>query len=270
VSESIPSPAPEAAAPRKRTPPRLVDVARIEVLSPVMRRITLAGPALAGFQVPLPAAYIKLIFPEPGQTEAIAPTPDGPRSPWMRTYTPRRFDADKLELDVDFVLHGEGPASSWAEQARVGQSLYLMGPGPGYKIDLTAPSHWLVGDDSALPAFETILETLPPATPVKLLVEVVDKREERPLPGAALQDIRWLARGSDNSIAGRTLEDALRTMAPPEAGARIYVACEAMAMRRIRQLLIDELKVPRSQVIGRGYWKLGAVNHPDHPYGDEA
>ena len=41
-------------------------------------------------------------------------------------------------------------------------------------------------------------------------------------------------------------------------------------MRRIRQLLIDELELPRSQVVGRGYWKIGGVNHPDHDDGDDA
>jgi len=266
-----PTPAPASeAAPRRRTPPRRVEVTQVQVLSPVMRRITLAGPELAGFSIPLPASYIKLIFPEPGRTEPVAPTPDGPKSRWMRTYTPRRFDAQALALEVDFVLHGEGPASSWAEQARPGQALYLMGPGPGYKLDATAPGHWLIGDDSALPAFETILETLPAGTPATLLVEVVDAREERALPGAAIADIRWLPRGADKNDAGRALETALQSMAAPALGTRVYVACEAMAMRRIRQLLIERIGIPRSQVVGRGYWKLGAVNHPDHDYGDDA
>jgi NADPH-dependent ferric siderophore reductase len=34
-------------------------------------------------------------------------------------------------------------------------------------------------------------------------------------------------------------------------------------------LLIDELGVERSRIVGRGYWKLGTVNHPDHDYGEE-
>ncbi|MDQ3270643.1 MAG: hypothetical protein M3Q12_00545 [Pseudomonadota bacterium] len=41
-------------------------------------------------------------------------------------------------------------------------------------------------------------------------------------------------------------------------------------MRRIRQQLVDELGVSRSQIVGRGYWKLDVVNHPDHDYGDDA
>jgi NADPH-dependent ferric siderophore reductase len=264
------TPKPVAAdnAPRRRSPPRRVEVRRVQVLSPTMRRITLTGPELASFVVPLPASYIKLVFPAPGEREAAAPTPDGPKSPWMRTYTPRRIDAAALELDVDFVLHGDGPASTWAEQASPGQVLYMMGPGPGHKLDPDAREHWLIGDDSALPAFETILEALPAHARATIWVEVVDDAEQRPLPNPGASVIHWVPRGTDNTAAGRALDAALRAAPRPPADAQVYIACEAMAMRRIRQLLIDELKVPRSQVIGRGYWKLGAVNHPDHDYGE--
>lgn len=258
-------------APRKRSAPRRVQVARVQVLSPAMRRVTLAGPELAGFPEHLPASYIKLIFPLPGQTEPPAFTPDGPRPTTMRTYTPLRFDASALEMDVDFVLHGEGPASTWAAQAQAGQSLMLMGPGPGYKFDAEAPAHWLIGDDSALPAFETILAALPLAIQAQVLIEVVDLREERPLASRPPAEVRWLPRGADNTTAGSALVAALRSLpAPIPPQARIYLACEAAAMRRIRQLLVDELGVPKSQIVGRGYWKLGTVNHPDHDYGDDA
>src|SRR2546426_3121875 len=144
-------------APRRRSPPRRVVVARVQTLSPAMRRITLAGAELAGFAASAPASYVKLIFPEPGEREPVPPSPDGPRAMNMRTYTPRRFDAQALELDVDFVLHGVGPASNWAEQAQPGQPLLLMGPGPGYTTDPDTSSYLLIGDDSALPAIETIL-----------------------------------------------------------------------------------------------------------------
>jgi len=55
--------------------------------------------------------------------------------PTTRTYTPRRFDGAARELDVDFILHGEGPASAWAEQATLGQTLTIAGPGRSYAID---------------------------------------------------------------------------------------------------------------------------------------
>lgn len=235
-----------------------------------MRRITLAGAELEGFMPAGPASYIKLIFPEPGQTEPTRPLPDGPRAVSMRTYTPLAVRPEALEVDVDFVLHGEGPASSWAAQASVGQVLFLMGPGPGYTLDTAAAQHLLIADDSALPAVETILATLPATARSQVLLEVISHAEQRPLHSAAQLDVSWLARGTDHRAAGEPLVKALRGLPPIAAEARIYLACEAAAMRRIRQLLVDELGVSRNQIVGRGYWKLDVVNHPDHDYGDDA
>ncbi|MEP6773050.1 MAG: siderophore-interacting protein [Polaromonas sp.] len=263
-----PAAAPEG-APRKRRPPRRVQVTRVQTLSPLMRRITLQGAELEGFEVNDPACYMKLIFPEPGQTEPDRPLPDGPRAKSMRTYTPLAVRGEALEVDVDFVLHGDGPASTWAAQAQPGQVLYLMGPGPGYKIAPDASAHFLIGDDSALPAFETILAALPATAAARVLVEVVDVAEERALHSAAKVEVHWAARGTDNTQAGRALETALRNAGTPAAGTRIYLACEAASMRRIRQLLIEELGVDRSHIVGRGYWKLNTVNHPDHDYGED-
>ena len=255
-------------APRKRRPPRRVEVSCVQVLSPAMRRITFKGAELEGFAPATPASYIKLIFPEPGQPEPERPIPDGPRPKSMRTYTPLAVRADVHEVDVDFVLHGEGPASTWAAQATVGHVLFLMGPGPGYELDTTATNHLLIVDDSALPAVENILIELPASAHVQLLVEVISAHEERPLNSAAALQTQWLARGTDHRDAGKPLEQALRSMKSIPLDAKIYLACEAAAMRRIRSLLIDELGVARSNIVGRGYWKLDTVNHPDHDYGE--
>ncbi|MDP1741364.1 MAG: siderophore-interacting protein [Polaromonas sp.] len=259
---------PEAPA-RKRRPPRRVEVSRVEILSPAMRRITLTGAELEGFPPVGPASYIKLIFPEPGQTEPTRPLPDGPRAVSMRTYTPLAVRPEALEVDVDFVLHGEGPASTWATQARVGQVLYLMGPGPGYAPDAGSSHHLLLADDSALPAVETILAALPASARAQVLLEVISAAEERPLHSAAQLDVSWLVRGTDHRLAGQPLAAALHALAPVGPDTRIYLACEAAAMRRLRLQLVEVLGVNRSQIVGRGYWKLDVINHPDHDYGDD-
>ncbi|MEO8024761.1 siderophore-interacting protein [Polaromonas sp.] len=269
-SASSNAPSTGEAPKRQRRPPRRVEVSKIEILSPAMRRITLKGAELEGFPVTGPASYIKLIFPEPGQTEPTRPLPDGPRAVSMRTYTPLVVRPEALEVDVDFVLHGEGPASTWAAQAAVGQVLFLMGPGPGYAVDTAATQHLLIADDSALPAVETILAALPATAHAQVLLEVISNAEQRVLHSAAQLDVRWLARGTDHRTAGEPLAKALRALPSIATEARIYLACEAAAMRRIRQLLIDDLGVSRSQIVGRGYWKLDVVNHPDHDYGDDA
>ncbi len=269
-SQSVAAATASETPPRKRRPPRHVTVSRVQVLSPAMRRITLTGAELEGFPPAGPASYIKLIFPEPGQTEPVRPLPDGPRAVSMRTYTPLAMRPEALEVDVDFVLHGEGPASTWAAQAQPGQALFLMGPGPGYPVDTQATRHLLIADDSALPAVETILAVLPAGAQAQVLLEVISAAEQRPLHSSAQLDVAWLPRGTDHRAAGQPLEKALRALPPIAPDTRIYLACEAAAMRRLRQLLTQELGVSRGNIVGRGYWKLDVVNHPDHDYGDDA
>jgi NADPH-dependent ferric siderophore reductase len=165
--------APEGTRPRRpRGVPRKISVVAVKQLSPRMRRVTFGGSDLASFTWTGPAAHIKIIFPEPGRgldTVAV-PGPDDPRPTTTRTYTPRRFDPATQTLEVDFALHGPGPAATWAEQARVGQQVVQMGPAQGYEVDTEAPWYVILGDDAALPAIETILEALPAGTKTTVLL----------------------------------------------------------------------------------------------------
>jgi len=249
---------------RPRPNPRRVTVREVVHLSPRMRRVTFEGDDLATFAWSGPAAHIKIVFPEPGSDQLPEVTPDGPRPATTRTYTPRRFDPLMGRLEVDFVLHGEGPASSWAAQAAPGQPLIVMGPGPGYAVDPAADWYVLAGDDAALPAIETLLEAIPASTRVTALIEVPSADEFRALPGNA--DVRWYARGDDPRVAGAALLAALGDMTWAHGDGRIYVGCEADAMRRIRTAVISASGLDRDRIVARGYWRLGERNHPDHDY----
>jgi NADPH-dependent ferric siderophore reductase len=232
-----------------------------------MRRITFEGDDLGTFAWSGPAAHIKLIFPEPGQVALPEFSPDGPRPATMRTYTPRRFDPVAHQLDVDFVLHGEGPASTWAAQARAGQSLVLMGPGPGYVIDPSADWYVLAGDDAAMPAIETLLEAIPATARVTVMLEVASSNEIRRLAGDA--DVRWHVRDADPAPAGSALLAAVAGFAWPSGNGRVYVGCEADAMRRIRAAVTISSGLERERIVTRGYWRRGATNHPDHDYAND-
>ena len=240
--------------PRPRKQRYSVNVKRVRRLTPHMLRVTFGGEELGRFAWNGPAAHIKLFFGEP---------------PVTRTYTPRRFDRDTGELDVDFVLHGAGPASTWAEQAAPGQSLLLAGPGRHYELEPSARWYVLAGDDSAIPAISTILEARPAAARAIVLLEVPDAGEEQALPNANPADTYWLTRGPDPARAGAELESALRRLAFPDGPGRVYVACEADAMRRIRRHLLTERGFARTDIVTRGYWKLGATDHPDRDYGED-
>lgn len=247
-----------------RPPPRAVEVKRVQSLTPHMVRVTFTGPELATFGWNGPGAHIKVIF-------AMEPpaAPGEPPRRLMRTYTPRRYDRAALELDVDFVIHGEGPASTWAGQAQPGQRLMIGGPGRNYVVDESADWFLLVGDDSALPAIGTILDVLPPSARAHAIVEVIDRGEEQVLASRATVRTTWLHRGEDARAAGQLLEKTVRDLQLPAGNGRIYVACEAAAMRRIRRHLLTERGMDRSVLTTRGYWKIGATDYPDRDYGDD-
>jgi NADPH-dependent ferric siderophore reductase len=231
---------------------------------------------LADFRIGAPTQHIKMFFPGPGQTTVVLPEfgPDGlvwpedERRPFVRTYTPRRVDATAGTLDVELILHGAGPASEWAERAAPGDRLVVAGPGGGLALDIDDGPWVIAGDESAIPAIGTLLEALPPGAAAEVYFEVEDEGDEIDLEGPVAAKINWLHRVG-TAAPGALLHDALAT-ATMEAGAKVWVACEAKAVRSIRRALLEAKRVDVRSLVTRGYWRAGEENHPDHDYGDDA
>jgi NADPH-dependent ferric siderophore reductase len=55
------------------------------------------------------------------------------------------------------------------------------------------------------------------------------------------------------------LEEAVRMMQLPAGNRRIYVGCEAAAMRRIRKHLPHVRGLDSATIVTQGYWKQGAM-----------
>jgi NADPH-dependent ferric siderophore reductase len=255
-----------AKPPRRRPPIRSVTVRRVARLTPRVVQVTFAGEELASFGPPRPGGHIKVFFPEPGwQRPPPGAESEAPRPP-SRTYTPRRWDAATTELDVEFVLHGEGIASRWAEHAKPGWPLYVAGPGGGFELPAEAQHLVLLADDTAMPAAATILESLPASCRATVVCAVSDAGEERPFARTA-HPTRWLHFGTRPDRAGTELERAVPGLADAYGSAYWWIACEAAAMRRMRRHLLAERRLDAARVHTRGYWKLGETNYPDHDYG---
>jgi NADPH-dependent ferric siderophore reductase len=181
----------------------------------------------------------------------------------IRTFTPRRGDEAAGELDVDIVIHGSGTASRWAATAAAGHPAAVSGPGRGYAVDPDAPAFFLAGDESAIPAISQLLETLPPATPVEVDIEVADPAARLTLPAHPGAVVRWhdLPPGAP---PGDALVAAV-TRVPLAPDCRVWVAGEAAAVQRVRRHLFEERAVPRTRATVRGYWKQGRTGDTDGP-----
>jgi NADPH-dependent ferric siderophore reductase len=239
-------------------------VLRTERLSPHMIRIVVGGDGLADFAISgLTDHYVKIVFPyegveypQPFSVKACRETM--PRDVWprLRTYTVRAWDPDARELTMDFVVHGdEGLAGPWAERARPGDVVLMLGPGGGYAPDPQADWHLLVGDESALPAIAASLEALPDGVLAHVLVEVEGPEEELKLGTAADARISWLYRGGRR--VGEKLVEAVRGLEFPEGDVHAFVHGEAGFVKELRRHLRIERGIGLDRLSISGYWRAG-------------
>ncbi|WP_454738205.1 siderophore-interacting protein [Cupriavidus necator] len=242
---------------------RLLQVLRTAQVSPQLLRVTLGGADLEDFVSASFDDHVKVFFPVDGADKPVLPQvgpdgiafPEGQPRPPARDYTPRRYDAAKRELDIEFVMHGDGPASMWAAQARPGQYLGVGGPRGSFVVPAAFDWHLLIGDDTALPAIGRRLEELGSDTRAIVVVEVADASAQIPLPTQAQLDLHWLHRG--DAPEGSQLEAALRKITLPRGEGYVWAAGEAAAMKAVRQYLVSERSIDKRRIRASAYWKRG-------------
>ena len=243
---------------------RRLEVLRVTDITPRMRRITLGGPELAGFISLGSDDHIKLLFPQNAAEQAALESPnfsikgEGPQ-PAMRDYTPRRFDLNIGELDIDFVLHGDGPASTWAEQVQVGQHLYIGGPRGSMIVPDMFDSYLLIGDETALPAIGRWVEEAAPGVVVTTAVIVDNPACALHFGSAAQWNPIWVARdgASDDAALLRT---ALSAHALPSGDGFVWIAAEAQVARNLRRYILDERQHKLQWTKAAGYWTHGKAD----------
>lgn len=236
-------------------------VTRVRALTPRMLRVSFGAPeGLTHW----PDQQIKLCFPRGGSLNLPASDGDDMRwyqaytaipeesRPWMRSFTVRHHDPDRGELDVDFVLHGDaGPAVRWARTAAPGQVLGRYGPAAAYRTRLRAGDWYLfAGDETAIPAIGSLLESLPSPARALVFLEVADPAEEQPLSTPDATDVCWLFRSG-----GASLLDAVRALSFPAGAVSAWLAGEAGAVRAMRRHLVDRRGIPKRSIEFAGYWR---------------
>ena len=308
-------------APARESPFAVVPgtVRAVARLSPSFVRVTLAGPGVDALGTPGRTfdQRIKLIFPPPSGVlpagrladagddwyRAWLEVPEAERGS-MRTYSIRelRVAADgSTELAVDFVLHlapgATGPASRWADAARPGDELLVVGPrrgrldGGGIEYDPgDAERIVLAGDETAAPAIARILEDTSPRTRGDAFLEIPEAGDRLPIAAPPGVRVHWLPRAGrphgDRLLPavlahlGSAPVEAVRdpggedllwetprysalgeeVTGPAERADRYYwIAGESGVVTALRRALVRELGIPRGQVAFMGYWRRGVA-----------
>lgn len=244
------------------------EVVHKEQLTPHLVRVVLGGEGLASFEAPADTdAYINGQFLPPGapysvpfEEEAVRDLPREQR-PYPRRYTVRAWDADRRELTVDFVVHGDvGYAGRWALHAQPGDRLQFKGPGSGYAPHADADSYLFVGDESALPAIAASAESVPAGRPVVVVVEVDDAADEVALTSPGDLTVVWVHRAGREAELDTLLVDAVRALPRPEGVLSAFVHGDAAAVRAVRRHLLEERLVARDHLSASPYWRRGMTD----------
>lgn len=242
---------------------RRLQVLNIAPVTPKMVRVTFHSPDLAGFVSSSFDDHIKLFFPADGQPvmpEASSEGlrfPEGAERPAARDYTPRRYRKDVNQLDIDFLLHGDGPASNWVTQAHVGDVLIAAGPRGSFVIPDTYDWQMLIGDETALPAITRRLEEAGEGCHIHVLALVHDASERQAVETHARVHVQWIYRQapvSDSPHSDPLLMAVKAIQLPPGQG-YIWAAGEAAQMRALQHHLNIERGIEKSLMRISNYWK---------------
>jgi NADPH-dependent ferric siderophore reductase len=249
---------------------RLLEVVRSEQLTPHMVRVIVGGDQLAGFRSDAADDGARLFFPPDPTAASWVPRVEGSslvfpgERPPGREYTPRAYDPAAGELAFDFVVHGDGPASTWARNAAPGHYLGCSGPRRSRLVVGRVDWYVLAGDETAIPAIARRLEGIPAGTPVVAVLEVADAGEEQPLPAAADLQVIWLHRADAAPDDTGQLARTLATIPLPAGDGFAWAAGEATAMRAVRRHWLQERGIPDTRMRVTGYWKRTIPNYDHH------
>ncbi|WP_137152264.1 siderophore-interacting protein [Devosia sp. FKR38] len=245
---------------------RIAEVVRCQRLTPRMARITLHHSDFAQFPSLAYDDHVKLFIPQAGVPLAMPMAgpnglvwPEGAARPEGRDYTPRSFDQARQEVVIDFVLHGDGPASTWAARAQPGDRLGIGGPRGSFVVKGEFDYYLLVGDETALPAIGRRIEELPAGARVIAYIEIADAAERQAFATAATVEIHWLERaaGAPGLLAAIGAADL------PDGRGYAFIAGESATSTAIRDHLVTDRNLDSDLIKAAGYWRRGEADHDD-------
>ena len=231
-------------------------------LTPSMRRIRCTASGLADL------SYL------PGQDVMLTvPTAAGPT--FRRRYTIRSFDPAVPAIDIDMVLHGDGPAAAWAASARPGSRIEGIGPRGKVTVDPDAAWHLFAGDDSALPASLAMATSVvedegsgPGQALVILEVDGPDDEQRAETADGREVPVQWVHRAGGDPASGAQLVAAVTALPLPSGPGHAYLAGELGVVAAMRRALLAR-GMEADQISAKPYWRVGRANaahgEPERP-----
>jgi NADPH-dependent ferric siderophore reductase len=222
-----------------------LEVTEADNPTPRMRRILLTNPQLPAFTY-LPGQDVSLAFQ---RSDGLTV---------RRRYTIRRFDPEQRWLEINVVMHGDGPGMRWAASAKPGTRIEALAPRGKITLAQGVDWHLFAGDSSAVPATLAMIEALNNRLPAFAFLEVDDPAERQPLDQGGTRTIAWRYGTGDGSTP-QGLVSALREATLPNGRGHAYLAGEVGLVLGLKAVLLAR-GWPNDQISAKAYWNRGKPN----------
>ncbi len=222
----------------------VMTVLSVRDITPGFRRIRFHAPTIIDGRETPTASFIRM----------WARDLDDPDKMQQRGYTLVDPDPETGEVSFDFVLHKPaGPAGHWAANAKPGDTItasYMSFT----KFEVPDPEpegYLLLGDPSAIPAINGILDVLPRDAQVVVILEIISDWDENiPIsdhPGAT---VTWVPKHIPSRLGSAIpTRDWSNWLA--------WLAGESKTVKEVRALLNMVHGFPLADIQHRAYWMRG-------------
>ena len=245
----------------------LITVKKVKRITPNMLRVTFYCPSLKEMDSSRQGAHCKILLPKPKTSlgdfkKIISIKPKDLRideRPIRRTYTVRFFRKESMEMDIDFVDHGDGgPASSWARNAKRGSYVGLLGPAFPKIKEFYADWYLIAADMSALPVAAATIEAMPKNAKGVAVFEITSKSDKQVIKAPPGIKFFWINHPNAHSPSIAQLS-FIKELDWKTGIVQTCIAGESGLIKQVRNYLVKEKLLPNQDTYISGYWKIGLI-----------
>jgi NADPH-dependent ferric siderophore reductase len=223
-------------------------------LTPHLQRITIASEEFINFTDKLIGHYVKVLIP---RNKLINETITA-KNAYMRSYTIQNVHPLSGDITLDFVINmHQGPATIWAQETKVGDTIAIAGPGPTKLDDFNQEHYVLLGDLTSVNALKGYLKKLPTTARIDAFVHTPTEQDIISLDSD--RHVNWIVTNSPELA----LLDAIKSLTFKDPLPTIFMALEAGLVSQLKDTFKNQYTIPRTQIVSSGYWKKG-LNAEDY------
>jgi ferric-chelate reductase (NADPH) len=169
----------------------------------------------------------------------------------LRTYTPLSINPEMGRLGILAYIHGNGPGSRWAANARAGDLCQFLGPRSSLKLEVDERPLVLFGDETTIAVATNLKRRLRGRQPIKVVFEASTPEEVSAIVrDVGLEDATVVPKAMDGSVSIEALRTVVDAASKP---CHLILTGRAQSIQQVRGRL-KSFGFPMGQITTKVYW----------------